>query len=71
MNINKKLLLCRKLVDYKELHRANKGKPVLDIKTGKIYRSIADLSDVIGIPRYELNRRLSGKRKNNTSYRYL
>lgn len=59
-----------KRMRYKELYREQKGKRVIDVN-GKIYNSLSDVSDITGIPKYELSRKLLGKRKNNTIYKYI
>jgi hypothetical protein len=60
----------RKHIDYGKLHREKRGKKIINIITGEIYNSLAELSDLINIPKYELSRRLLGKRINNTQYIY-
>lgn len=67
----KRILESRKDIDYTRLHREKRGKQVFDWENGIIYRSLGDVEDTTGIPRYELSRKLSGKRRNNTNYSYL
>lgn len=65
------LRLGRLSVNYSKLHREKRGKKVMDDITGIIYNSLAELSDLIGVPKFELSRRLTGKRKNNTTFKYI
>ncbi len=58
-------------ITHKERQRNKRGYKVINTITNQVYRSVADLSDEINIPVYELSRRLSGRRKNNTVYKYL
>lgn len=69
---HKKLLFeSRKNINFTKLHREKRGKKILDVVTKKIWHSLSELSEETGIPKYELSRRLRGKRKNNTNYIYL
>lgn len=65
------LRLLRLHIDYKVLHRKKRGKKIIDTTTGIIYNSMAEVSEIFNIPKYELSRRLLGKRKNKTSLIYL
>jgi group I intron endonuclease len=57
-------------VDYNKVN-APKRKKVKNMITGEIYESVASASHILNIPKYELSRRLLGKRKNNTNLIYL
>jgi soluble P-type ATPase len=41
------------------------------VVTGDTYNSLAELVEATGIPKYELSRRLGGRRKNNTNYKFV
>jgi len=59
-----------KNIDYFKVHEP-KRKKVMNTITGEIYESLRIASDKLNIPKYELSRRLLGKRKNNTNLIYL
>jgi len=59
-----------KNVDFYKVHSI-KRKQVKNTITGEIYESLRVASDILNIPKYELSRRLLGKRKNNTNLIYL
>lgn len=59
-----------KNVDFYKIHSV-KRKPIKNIITGEIYESLRIASEILNIPKYELSRRLLGKRKNNTNLIYL
>lgn len=46
------------------------SKIVLDLNTGVFYNSLTELSDLLNLSNNNLSRKLSGARKNNTSYIY-
>jgi group I intron endonuclease len=50
---------------------AHKRKSIKNIITGEIYESLAMAANILNIPKYELSRRILGKRKNNTNLIYL
>jgi group I intron endonuclease len=50
---------------------AHKKKSIKNIITGEVYESLAVASNILNIPKYELSRRILGKRKNNTNLIYL
>lgn len=50
---------------------AHKRKSIKNIITGEVYESLAIASNTLNIPKYELSRRILGKRKNNTNLIYL
>ncbi len=58
----------RKHIDFTKLHREKRGKLILHNLTGIFYTSIAEVVELSGIPKYELSRRLSGRRRNNTNF---
>lgn len=66
VNARKKL----KDVDFYKVHSV-KRKQVKNILTGEVYESLRVASEILNIPKYELSRRLLGKRKNNTNLIYL
>jgi group I intron endonuclease len=57
-------------IDFNKVN-ASKRKKVQNTITGEIYESLASASNILNIPKYELSRRLLGKRKNNTNLIYL
>jgi len=50
---------------------AHKRKSIKNIITGEVYDSLAIAANTLNIPKYELSRRILGKRKNNTNLIYL
>ena len=50
---------------------AHKRKSIKNIITGEVYESLAMAANILNIPKYELSRRILGKRKNNTNLIYL
>lgn len=50
---------------------AHKRKSIINIITGEVYESLAVAANTLNIPKYELSRRILGKRKNNTNLIYL
>ena len=50
---------------------AHKRKSIKNIITGEVYESLAIAANTLNIPKYELSRRILGKRKNNTNLIYL
>jgi group I intron endonuclease len=59
-----------KKVDWVKV-RVHKRKKVIDISNNTIYDSLKDASKLTGIPHRTLCRKLTGKGKNNTTYKYL
>jgi len=59
-----------KNVDF-NIVNAHKRKSIKNIITGKVYESLAIAANTLNIPKYELSRRISGKRKNTTNLIYL
>jgi len=59
-----------KYVDYVKVN-AHKRKKIKNVVTGEIFESLIEASTILKIPKYELSRRLLGKRKNNTNLIYL
>jgi group I intron endonuclease len=57
-------------VDFNEVN-APKKKQVMNIITGEVYDSLQHASTITNVPKYELSRRILGKRKNNTNLIYL
>jgi len=57
-------------VDF-NIVNAHKKKSIKNIITGEVYESLAVASNTLNIPKYELSRRILGKRKNNTNLIYL
>lgn len=57
-------------VDFYKVHSV-KRKQIKNIITGEIYESLRVASEILNIPKYELSRRILGKRKNNTNLIYL
>lgn len=62
---------AREKIDYKKLHREKKGKKVIDMTTGIIYNSLAELCEVFNIAKSSLSKKLSGKRINKTTFKYI
>jgi group I intron endonuclease len=50
---------------------AHKRKSIINVITGEVYESLAVAANTLNIPKYELSRRILGKRKNNTNLIYL
>lgn len=50
---------------------AHKRKSIINVITGELYESLAIAANTLNIPKYELSRRILGKRKNNTNLIYL
>jgi len=46
-------------------------KKVIDTKSGIVYNSTKDVSEVTGEKERTIRARLSGQNKNNTTFRYL
>jgi len=61
----------REHIDFTKLHREKRGKKVINIQTGELHSSLAEVCDIIGMSKGALSRILLGKRKNNTNYKYL
>lgn len=61
----------RESIDYTKLHREKRGKKVIDQSTGIIYSSLAEVCELIGVTKGSFSRILLGKRKNNTTFKYL
>lgn len=47
------------------------SKKVIDLKTGKVYKSATECARINGLNKATLNRKLAGTRGNNTDFRYL
>lgn len=56
---------------FLETVKLGQGKRVVNLETGEIYRSGAELARHLGIRRKYITRKLNGERNNNTPYRYL
>lgn len=63
-----KMRKSREHIDFTKLHREKRGKLILHTLTGIFYTSIVEVVEISGIPKYELSRRISGRRKNNTNF---
>jgi group I intron endonuclease len=61
----------REGIDYTKLHREKRGKKVIDIKTGIVYSSLAEVCELIGMNKGALSRILLGKRINKTTFKYI
>lgn len=61
----------REGVNYTKLHREKRGKKVIDITTGVIYSSLAEVCELIGMTKGSLSRILLGKRINKTTFKYI
>jgi group I intron endonuclease len=59
-----------KNVDF-NIVNSHKRKSIKNIITGEVYDSLAIAANILNIPKYELSRRILGKRKNNTNLIYL
>ena len=59
-----------KFIDFNKVN-ANKRKSIKNIITGEIYLSLTEASKILNIPKYNLSRKLLGKRKNDTNLIYL
>jgi group I intron endonuclease len=59
-----------KNVDF-NIVNAHKRKSIKNIITNEVYESLAIAANTLNIPKYELSRRILGKRKNNTNLIYL
>ncbi len=66
-----KMKKSHSMTDMKMIQRKARGRKVVDDTTGIIYGSVAELSEIIGIRRGTLCKKLTGTRTNNTSYRYI
>lgn len=64
---------ARKKLKNVDFYKVNSGKrkKIKNTVTGEIYESVRVASELLNIPKYELSRRLLGKRKNNTNLIYL
>jgi len=61
----------RELIDFKKVHRLKKGKKIIDTTTNIVYNSLAELCEVLNITKSTLSRKLSGKRANKTTFKYI
>ena len=61
----------REEIDYTKLHREKRGKKIIDIATGSIYSSLAEVCELLNITKGALSRKLLGKRINNTTFKYI
>jgi group I intron endonuclease len=61
----------RELIDFKKLHRLKKGKKIIDTTTKIIYSSLAEVCEILNITKSTLSRKLSGKRTNKTTFKYI
>jgi hypothetical protein len=66
-----KMIESRKHIDFTTLHRAKRGKKVIDRATGEIFNSLSELCEKIGMPKGKLSKYLLGTRTNKTTYSYL
>jgi group I intron endonuclease len=69
---HKKLLMRgRQRINFKEVHRAKKGKKIINIETNVVYGSLSELCEKLNVSKGTLSRKLSGKRSNNTNFKYI
>jgi group I intron endonuclease len=61
----------RELIDFKKVHRLKKGKKIIDTTTNIVYNSLAELCEILNITKSTLSRKLSGKRANKTTFKYI
>jgi hypothetical protein len=61
----------RKDIDYTKLHREKRGKKVINMATKIIYSSLAEVCEALDIAKSTLSRKLSGKRTNKTTFKYI
>lgn len=61
----------REGINYTKLHREKRGKKIIDITTGVIYSSLAEVCELIGMTKGSLSRILLGKRINKTTFKYI
>ena len=61
----------RESINYTKLHREKRGKKIIDITTGVIYSSLAEVCELIGMTKGSLSRILLGKRINKTTFKYI
>jgi group I intron endonuclease len=61
----------REGINYTKLHREKRGKKVIDITTGIVYSSLAEVCELIGMTKGSLSRILLGKRINKTTFKYI
>jgi group I intron endonuclease len=61
----------RELIDFKKVHRLKRGKKIIDTTTNRIYNSLAELCEILDIAKSTLGRKLSGKRTNKTTFKYI
>lgn len=55
---------------FTDEHKRKLSREIIDILTGKVFFSIVEAAEYIGIKRTTLNAKLSGQNKNNTNLRY-
>jgi len=60
-----------KKVNFSKVHREKRGKKVINVKTQEVYSSLAEVAELLDVHKGSLSRKLSGKRNNNTHYKYL
>jgi group I intron endonuclease len=61
----------RENIDFKKVHREKRGKKIIDLATGIIYSSLSEVCDMLFITKGSLSRKLSGKRINKTTFKYI
>jgi group I intron endonuclease len=69
---HKKLLQrSRERIDFKKVHRLKRGKKIIDTTTKIVYGSLAEVCEILNITKSTLSRKLSGKRANKTTFKYI
>lgn len=66
-----KMALSRNIPSFKEAHRDKKGKPVINILTGEIFRSMIEVCEKHNFLKSTFSKKLCGTRTNNTTFKYL
>jgi group I intron endonuclease len=61
----------REHIDFKKVHRLKKGKQIIDTTTKIVYSSLAEVCEILNITKSTLSRKLSGKRANKTTFKYI
>lgn len=66
-----KLKRSREKLDFKKIHREKRGKKVLNIDTGEIYKSLTEAAEIFNIKKTRLSEKLLGKRPNKLPLKYI
>jgi group I intron endonuclease len=61
----------REYIDFKKVHRLKRGKKIIDTTTKIVYSSLAEVCEILNITKSTLSRKLSGKRTNKTTFKYI